>query len=231
LTVPAPGSDPFLRAILDHPEEDGPRLVYADWLDEQGDPRGEFIQVQCQRARLRLNDRRRSALLKRERELLWAYGIGWVEEVPDWARSGCHFDRGFVQWVRASAGDFTERAEELFRAAPITEATLRQPIPDAAALFARPELARLRVLKIDPDNDRWPIKIGPAETALLAASPYLASLRKLDLEGNAIGDAGALAVARSPYLAGLELVDARDNHLGPAGRAALRAQFADRVRF
>lgn len=31
----------FLNAILENPEDDAPRLVYADWLDEQGDPASE----------------------------------------------------------------------------------------------------------------------------------------------------------------------------------------------
>jgi uncharacterized protein (TIGR02996 family) len=30
---------PFLRATLEYPFDDGPRLVYADWLDEWGDSR------------------------------------------------------------------------------------------------------------------------------------------------------------------------------------------------
>jgi uncharacterized protein (TIGR02996 family) len=30
--------EPFLKAILADPLNDGPRLVYADWLDERGDP-------------------------------------------------------------------------------------------------------------------------------------------------------------------------------------------------
>jgi uncharacterized protein (TIGR02996 family) len=38
----------FLKAIQEQPEDDGPRLMYADWLEERGDPRGEFIRVQCQ---------------------------------------------------------------------------------------------------------------------------------------------------------------------------------------
>jgi uncharacterized protein (TIGR02996 family) len=41
----------FLSNILAHPNDDGPRLAYADWLEERGDPRGEFIRVQCQIAR------------------------------------------------------------------------------------------------------------------------------------------------------------------------------------
>ncbi len=41
--------DALLAAILAHPDEDTPRLVYADWLDEHNDPdRAEFIRVQVQ---------------------------------------------------------------------------------------------------------------------------------------------------------------------------------------
>src|SRR5262249_49325190 len=36
----------FLQAILDDPEADAPRLIFADWLEEHGDPRGEFIHLQ-----------------------------------------------------------------------------------------------------------------------------------------------------------------------------------------
>ena len=30
--------DAFLQAIREAPEDDTPRLVYSDWLDEHGDP-------------------------------------------------------------------------------------------------------------------------------------------------------------------------------------------------
>jgi len=42
----------FLRAILEAPDDDGPRLVYADWLEERGEEaRAEFIRVQVELAR------------------------------------------------------------------------------------------------------------------------------------------------------------------------------------
>jgi uncharacterized protein (TIGR02996 family) len=43
---------PYLRAICRDPFDDGPRLVWADCLDERGDPRGEFIRVQCELPRI-----------------------------------------------------------------------------------------------------------------------------------------------------------------------------------
>ncbi len=42
---------PFLAAIRDHHDDDAPRLVYADWLDERGESDyAEFIRVQCELA-------------------------------------------------------------------------------------------------------------------------------------------------------------------------------------
>jgi uncharacterized protein (TIGR02996 family) len=35
----------FVAAALAAPRDDGARLVYADWLEEQGDPRGELLRV------------------------------------------------------------------------------------------------------------------------------------------------------------------------------------------
>lgn len=43
----------LLRAILERPEDDTPRLVYADWLVDNGQPeRGEFVRVQLELAKL-----------------------------------------------------------------------------------------------------------------------------------------------------------------------------------
>jgi uncharacterized protein (TIGR02996 family) len=42
----------FLAAIKSAPNDDTLRLVYADWLDEQGRPGGEFLRIECQIAAL-----------------------------------------------------------------------------------------------------------------------------------------------------------------------------------
>ena len=40
--------DALYRAILAHPADDTPRLVYADWLQENGRPEeAEFLRVSC----------------------------------------------------------------------------------------------------------------------------------------------------------------------------------------
>jgi uncharacterized protein (TIGR02996 family) len=35
----------FLAAILERPDDDATKLVYADWLEERGDPRGEYLRL------------------------------------------------------------------------------------------------------------------------------------------------------------------------------------------
>ena len=35
----------FLRAICESPDDVAPRLIYADWLDERGDPRGAVVRA------------------------------------------------------------------------------------------------------------------------------------------------------------------------------------------
>jgi uncharacterized protein (TIGR02996 family) len=42
-----PSEDAFLRAILADPDDEAPRLIYSDWLDERGDPRAEFLRLEC----------------------------------------------------------------------------------------------------------------------------------------------------------------------------------------
>ena len=42
----------FLAAILADPDDDAPRLVFADWLDERGDCRGEWLRLTVRRDEL-----------------------------------------------------------------------------------------------------------------------------------------------------------------------------------
>src|SRR5947209_4285663 len=98
--MPLPGYEPFLATILDRPTEDGPRLVYADWLEEQGDAeRAEFIRIQIELAELSDNDPKCDRLRDRESFLHNRHGESWRADIPEWARDGCVFRRGFVEHV------------------------------------------------------------------------------------------------------------------------------------
>jgi uncharacterized protein (TIGR02996 family) len=41
----------FIQAVIEAPDADGPRLIYADWLQDNGEPaRADFIRVQIELA-------------------------------------------------------------------------------------------------------------------------------------------------------------------------------------
>jgi uncharacterized protein (TIGR02996 family) len=80
--VTSPGRDSeaaFLQATLSAPDDDTPRLVYADWLEEHGrSERAAFIRLQCELARLTDDDPRRPELEAMGRQLLSAHRGEWL---------------------------------------------------------------------------------------------------------------------------------------------------------
>ena len=114
----------LLRAIREAPEDDGARLVYADWLLERDDPRGELIQLQLARTTRTLSTEEQ----ERELALIKQHAKAWIGEPsaavaqlinslgtglsPKNVSSGVRFDRGFAAsfplipppWGQMSAG-------------------------------------------------------------------------------------------------------------------------------
>jgi type VI secretion system protein ImpC len=91
-------SEDFLRSIWEHPQDDTPRLAYADWLELRGDAHGEFIRIQIELTRGGRDRLQELGLRQRERALLERFGPTWAEPV---LRQGLMpwFRRGFRQPV------------------------------------------------------------------------------------------------------------------------------------
>jgi uncharacterized protein (TIGR02996 family) len=216
--------DAFLQAILEDPDDDTPRLVYADWLDENGQhDRAEFIRLQCELARLEGEEDpssaaqvRMAALQHREAVLLGGHRKAWTQPLPEWARGkAVGFARGFVVTVHAPAGLFLQHGAELFRVAPVQHLALDGVADRTAALAATPLLLHLRSLLLG--NQRLDDNAARA----LAASSYLGNLTLLDLGSNRLTAEGAQALAASPHLRRLVRLYLGSNLLGAAGVAAL----------
>src|SRR5262245_47210872 len=108
-----PGWEPFLAAINAHLDDDTPRLVFADWLQENGDEaRAEFIRIQCEMNHGDFaRDRRADALLAEHRKR-WLRGFPKVlVNNPDRRR----FRRGFVDFVPLQGYQFYKDGAELRR--------------------------------------------------------------------------------------------------------------------
>jgi uncharacterized protein (TIGR02996 family) len=195
-------ADAFLDDIVRHPADDGPRLVYADWLDEQGDPaRAEFIRVQCTRARGGPGDEQDGDLALRERVLLREHGKHWAGALRHKVRRYA-FRRGFVEAVTLPAADFLQQGEALFRLAPIREVRLVGVAPLAADLAASPLLARLRGLDLRHEE------IGTDHLRTLLRSRQFPPLEALVLRGTALcNNTGLRVLAGAEPLRALRSLD------------------------
>jgi uncharacterized protein (TIGR02996 family) len=207
----------FFRAVIESPDDDAPRLVYADWLDDNGDPaRAEFIRLQVQEWAL-THGQCGSPFSRRIQELFWPNRDRWLrEELPAWLHREHYieFRRGFVEGVGTTALRLVEKAEELWQAAPVRKLNLRAAGGRVQALAACPFLARVTELLLMN-------RVGDVDVIALAASPFLGGLRELDLSNSQTGDAGALALAACPGLAGLTRLDLHICRIGDAGALAL----------
>lgn len=237
----------FLADMVEHPDDDAPRLVYADWLDDRGEAdRAEFIRLQIEQARLPADSPRGAALARREGELRGSGEAAWRDSLPriegvTWEE----FRRGFVESVFvATVETFLEHAEAIFAAAPVRSLQVGAlDAADAARLAGAAPLARLRELSLgnNPTLGRAGVRalaqsphlarleslllhyndLGDAAVGELAASPYLGRLTELYLSGNDLSDPAVIALANSRCLSGLRDLDLRDNRIADPGILAL----------
>jgi uncharacterized protein (TIGR02996 family) len=220
-SLPRSAEQAFLDAIWAAPDDDVPRLMYADWLMERGDHLGEFIRVQCELVRPGAGCDR-GALLQRQHELLDQHGAAWRARLP--RRPGVHWGddevwhvRGFPYAVEFDDEDaFGRHAPDVLGVMPSPYVAFRR-VWECGRLALSPWLARVVTLEVGRQGDR----VGDDGTARLAESAYLARLRSLYLYGNAIGSDGAVAIAASPHFTHLEVLVLCDNEIGDAGATAL----------
>jgi uncharacterized protein (TIGR02996 family) len=204
-------ADAFLNAVVADPDADAPRLVFADWLQESGEPvhagRAEFIRSQVAYARLGPRDSARWALLRREFELLAVHRDAWEGPLRQLGLTGWTFRRGFVEDVVLSGVAFVQSAEELFASAPVRRVKLTAPLGPAARVAARRELARVRAL------DVCSLQIGDGQGVVLLRSPHLNGLEELLARWNRLGPKSLEALLAAGRFPNLALVDISYNDI------------------
>jgi uncharacterized protein (TIGR02996 family) len=142
--------DSLYRTILAAPADDAPRLVYADWLEENGHlERAELI-------RLMVHFPRDVARYRPPRpgSLYWPDAPGWL---------GYGVRRGFVAEIECPPGLFLAHAADLFARHPIT----RVGLSDRTVAVGEPGVwARLvPAAEIMPASHFWPVELFPEAVA------------------------------------------------------------------
>lgn len=216
--------DAFLATIVEQPDDDAPRLIFADWLDDHGDAdRAEFIRVQVESARLSSGSARGVALARREAELRGRGEHEWRTRLPHLdGVSWEGFSRGFVEAVFVETVEqLLHYADILFAVTPVRSVQIGTlSAADAARLAQAPVLARLQELNLGNNPT-----LGRDGVRALASSPHLANLTALLLHYNDLGDDAVRDLARSPYLGNLVELYLSGNALGDPAAAALAGTF------
>jgi uncharacterized protein (TIGR02996 family) len=209
----------LIAAVCAEPDDDAPRLVYADWLDENARAEhAELIRVMVRVERVPDDDPQRRGLVWRARELLSAHENELRLRLPKKAQEfTCHFRRGFVNRIHGTAARFVKNGEAIARQVPLEEATLHRLSGRAADLAATPALGRLRGLRF------FNVEAFSRSTHLglidVLDSPHLGRLTRLDFERAELLEDGAEALAKKPSLARLTAL--RPGRLDHAGLGAL----------
>jgi uncharacterized protein (TIGR02996 family) len=219
---PRPEVLAFLQDIKQNPDDDTPRLILADWLEEHDDPRGEFLRVQCELARQSTRGRRQAELKARERELLSRFEREWL--APLWqdgprGTAEATFRRGLLQ-LRLRADDFFRQPYSRSAAWATAEGpnwieqvslwNLTQQF--LAELAAAPVMARLTALCLRFSGEGH----FPAAN-ILAGSHQCSNLVSLELLDFSIDDTDLHCLTDSPHLLQLKRLGLIDNSVrGPA---------------
>jgi uncharacterized protein (TIGR02996 family) len=215
--------DILYRAILDSPEDDTLRLVFADALEESGEPRrAEFVRAQVELSRVP------------EYDPLWvmarAHGHGrtldprWTLELElpegiNWARDP--FRRGLPGAIQADNGaPFIKHADELFLRYPIESLELSVVrVADAREFAECSWLQRLTSLSLVQGAGRQAI------TPVLA-SEHFTRLRDLHLGSQFTTPATVSAIVRSKVFRQLTALGVRNDRRESGNLAGELARLA-----
>lgn len=120
----------LVAAILANSEDDTPRLVFADWLEENDNPEwAEFIRLQVWLARQHEYHGDHEACVvafRREKELAKQLIVPlWEGEQPEDAPSlGVEYDRGFPHAIICTSADWMRWSANIIACNPIRQVTL-----------------------------------------------------------------------------------------------------------
>jgi len=243
----------LLATIVADPDDDRPRLVYADWLEEHGQrDRARLIRVQIELAHAP-DDADDTRGLRAEEERLEAACEKALPQLDGITWGG--FERGLVRSVHpATPAAFHRHAGVIGDMGSVYRVSFDNL--DGFDILAQiPALARFTELVVY-DDPHWGLRdghpehrfnddlqavlasahcprlrslqlnvcqLGPRGAKALADCPRLESLINLDLLDNYIGDEGVAALAASPHLTAVRNLRIYLNHIGPAGVEALAA--------
>jgi uncharacterized protein (TIGR02996 family) len=192
----------LVRAIAKLPEDDGPRLAYADWLDAHGqEPRARLIRLQCDIAK---HQHEADALIRQ-------HGREWVAPLTALNVGRCRFHRGMPEELSVPIRAFLAHHKEIADVTPIRRLDLGLAgDADVEAVAKLRITTPVRSLTIGSPNDHLPSDFGVPGLRALVVAPWMESLHDLSLNSHNLGAEGAALIAESPHLKNLRTLEMDD---------------------
>ena len=197
----------LLAAIGADLDDDAARRVYADYLQEQEDPRGELIQLELAYADMLETDERRSPTTQRINVLIREHGDRWLQPFRSRELGDItfHLARGIPASIQGSIAHLARHSTELL---------LNMPLFTTLRIRARAGEADLTKLRDSALLDQVRELGFAAPRIRMTGWEALAAprLRDLELTALALGPNDLAAVlGRTPSLARLTIRDCRLN--------------------
>ncbi len=229
-------------AILEEPDADAPRLVYADWLEEHSaaesdQARARFIRLEIQAESLPDDSADRESLESEAAKLFNRFGATWNLELPtwdEWYDSTLVYARGFPYKLRTNFRKLYYCGGRIFQEAPIRSlviadvwnepsfrASLIQPTQGRGA-----DLSRLQSLTIGPNVRLEGSGEGVRNTFQITMNdPTLLNIRRLCFGYCQLNDDSVRLLERAlrdaVYRETLEELDLSDNQIRANGATIL----------
>ncbi len=206
----------LLAAVCDRPDDDTPRLVFADLLDDDGDAaRAAFIRTQVELARVPDHHPLWAKCRHLDPDVFRAWGMAHTlpRPLPDGLAWNPHqFRRGFPWLVGAlSAEAVAAGGDRLLSLAPVQAVAFDDRArPNLLELAAAPVLARLRRLEFTT------FPLDADDLRPLTRSPHAAGLEELAFEHQGISPEGLALLAASDVFPRLRALTLHNNALPPA---------------
>jgi uncharacterized protein (TIGR02996 family) len=206
--------DALYRAICAEPDEDTPRLAFADLVEEEGDSlRAGFIRAQIALARVPPYDPVAVTTRHVNPGAIDGHGMAHTLPKPEPEGYGWHafaFRRGFPWKIGVHSARAFDSAGAIFDFAPIRALDVGpRGRADVDAVADWPHLARLHRLEFSNAH------FGANEAERLGDSPYATALTELAFEFDGVTADGLEAVLRSPLFARLTALELRSNAIPP----------------
>jgi uncharacterized protein (TIGR02996 family) len=227
----------LLAAIRAHPDEDTPRLAFADLLDERGDTFfshwAALIRTQIEAAALERFSPRWLELVQRQREL---FALRMKEWTPAWdSRLGpMAYRRGFREAASFAGDGFEAAADRVFASNPIRSVGIRGLASPRGKFLSGitdyPGLAFVETLDLRENWLRWVTRF------LGRAAEGMPRLRALGLGRMELSASDAADLLNLPGVGGVTALDLSENplfrsHTHGRPETLFHAPVMDRVRW